>query len=147
MKTIASLMSGMVFGLGLLISGMANPAKVQNFLDLMGTWDPSLAFVMGGAIAVTLPGFILLRRRVGPLFHDVFHFPTATDVDVPLLTGAAIFGVGWGLGGFCPGPALTALPMGNTGTYVFVAFMLFGMMLARWYRSLKIEPGSARASA
>ena len=103
---------------------MANPAKVQNFLDLFGSWDPSLAFVMGGAIAIATPGFWLARRRAKPLFGDAFHLPVRTDLDARLMTGAAIFGVGWGLVGFCPGPAITALtlaePTGAVGTLVFV---------------------------
>ena len=127
MKTLVTLLSGLMFGLGLLLSGMANPAKVQNFLDLFGTWDPSLAFVMGGAIAVTMPGFWLVTRRTKPFFNDVFHLPTRTDFDARLITGAAIFGVGWGLGGFCPGPAMTALPLAAEGTLIFVATMLTGM--------------------
>lgn len=132
MKQIFALLSGLVFGFGLIVSGMANPAKVLNFLDVFGTWDPSLAFVMGGAIAVTAPGFALLfRNRQTPYFGSTFHLPTRNDLEPKLLTGAAIFGVGWGLGGFCPGPALTALPVAATGTLIFVPFMLVGMWIAR----------------
>ncbi len=131
MAVLAALLTGLIFGLGLIISGMANPAKVQNFLDVAGSWDPSLAFVMGGAIAVTLPGYRLLRRRSGPLFGDRFVWPGKTDLDPRLITGAAIFGVGWGLGGFCPGPALTALPIADTGTLIFVPAMLAGIVLAK----------------
>ena len=132
MKQLFALLSGLIFGFGLIFGGMANPAKVLNFLDLFGGWDPSLAFVMGGAIAVTAPGFALLtRNRDRPLFGDTFHLPTRDDLDPKLLTGAAVFGAGWGLGGFCPGPALSALPMAAAGTLVFVPFMLGGMWLAR----------------
>jgi hypothetical protein len=132
MKQVFALLSGLIFGLGLIVSGMANPAKVLNFLDLFGTWDPSLAFVMGGAIGVTAPGFALLfRSRQQPLFDSTFRLPTRNDLEPKLLTGAAIFGVGWGLGGFCPGPALTALPLAATGTLIFVPFMLIGMWAAR----------------
>lgn len=132
MKQIFALLSGLIFGLGLIVSGMSNPAKVLNFLDLFGTWDPSLAFVMGGAIAVTAPGFLwLTSNRERPFFGNQFHIPSRTDLDPKLLTGAAIFGFGWGLGGFCPGPALTALPIGATGTLIFVPFMLAGMWIAR----------------
>lgn len=131
MKTVISLISGVIFGLGLIISGMANPAKVQNFLDLFGSWDPSLAFVMGGAIAVTMPGFWLVTKRATPVFHDVFHLPTRKDIDGRLITGAALFGVGWGLGGFCPGPAVTALPLMASGTLVFVGAMIVGMWIAK----------------
>ena len=132
MKNLVTLISGLLFGFGLLLSGMANPAKVQNFLDLFGTWDPSLAFVMGGAIAVTMPGFWLVTRRSKPFFHDVFHLPTRTDFDARLISGAAIFGVGWGLGGFCPGPAMTALPLAAEGTLIFVATMLTGMAASKY---------------
>ena len=132
MKNFFTLISGLLFGFGLLLSGMADPAKVQNFLDLFGTWDPSLAFVMGGAIAVTMPGFWLVTRRSKPFFNDVFHLPTRTDFDARLITGAAIFGVGWGLGGFCPGPAITALPLAAEGTLIFVATMLTGMAASKY---------------
>jgi len=128
---IAGLIAGLIFGLGLVISGMADPAKVLNFLDVAGTWDPSLAFVMGGAIAVTLPGYRMLRGRTQPLFAPKFHWPTRHDIDGQLLGGASTFGVGWGLSGFCPGPALTAISFGASGTLVFIPFMLFGMWLAR----------------
>jgi len=132
MKNFLTLISGLLFGFGLLLSGMADPAKVQNFLDLFGTWDPSLAFVMGGAIAVTMPGFWLVIRRNKPFFNDVFHLPSRTDLDPRLITGAAIFGVGWGLGGFCPGPAITALPLAAEGTLIFVATMLTGMAASKY---------------
>ena len=132
MKNLLTLISGLLFGFGLLLSGMADPAKVQNFLDLFGTWDPSLAFVMGGAIAVTMPGFWLVIRRNKPFFNEVFYLPSRTDLDARLITGAAIFGVGWGLGGFCPGPAITALPLAAEGTLIFVATMLTGMAASKY---------------
>lgn len=133
MKSISSLFAGLIFGTGLILSGMANPAKVQNFLDVFGTWDPSLAFVMGGAIAITMPGFWLVRKRMKPLFHDAFHLPNRSDIDTRLITGASIFGIGWGLGGFCPGPAITAIPTGMIGTSVFVFTMIVGMWLAKLF--------------
>ena len=126
---------GMIFGFGLLLSGMSDPAKVLNFLDLggiaSGTWDPSLAFVMAGAIAVTFVGFRLVLRRSQPLFADRFHMPTKRELDGRIIAGPAIFGVGWGLAGFCPGPALTALGFGTRAAIIFVAAMLAGMWLAR----------------
>jgi uncharacterized membrane protein YedE/YeeE len=131
MPVVSALAAGLLFGLGLIISGMANPAKVLNFLDVFGTWDASLAFVMGGAIAVTLPGYRILRGRAQPLFAEKFSWPTRTDLDARLIGGAAIFGIGWGLIGFCPGPAITALTVGHFSTLIFVPAMLVGMWMAR----------------
>ncbi len=131
MGIVISAIAGLVFGLGLIISGMADPAKVQNFLDLFGTWDPSLAFVMAGAIAVTFVGYRVAFGGGRPLLADGFSLPTKTAIDAPLVIGAALFGVGWGLSGFCPGPAVVSLPLLATGTLVFVAAMLVGMLLAR----------------
>ncbi|MGI9483772.1 MAG: DUF6691 family protein [Hyphomicrobiales bacterium] len=130
-KVIASLVSGLIFGLGLIVSGMVNPAKVLGFLDFAGDWDPSLAFVMGGAVLVAFVGFRLLREKPRPVFSERFQWPTATDIDGRLLSGAAIFGVGWGLGGFCPGPAITGIGLMRPGTIVFVIAMLIGMIAAR----------------
>lgn len=135
MHLLSALIAGLVFGLGLIISGMANPEKIQNFLDLFGHWDPSLAFVMGGAIAVTLPGYLLLKKRSKPVLSEEFKWPTATDIDAKLLGGAALFGIGWGISGFCPGPALTSLPMAANGTFVFTVTMLFGFSAAKFLKS------------
>ena len=122
---IGALLAGLLFGLGLILSGMADPAKVLNFLDIAGTWDPSLAFVMAGAIGVAAPGFWLVRRRATPLADPAFHVPPAdAPVDRKLLIGASVFGIGWGLAGFCPGPALVSLPLAAPGTLAFVAAML-----------------------
>jgi uncharacterized membrane protein YedE/YeeE len=131
MPILIAAATGFVFGLGLVISGMSNPAKVLNFLDLFGTWDPSLAFVMAGAVVVTFIGYRLVLTRQAPLLGGRFDLPTRRDIDPRLLAGAALFGVGWGLGGFCPGPALTAVPLGATGTLYFFPAMLLGMWLAR----------------
>ena len=127
----SALASGLIFGLGLVISGMSNPAKVLNFLDIAGTWDPSLAFVMGGAVAVTAVGYRIVLKRPAPRFAARFALPTREDIDPPLLAGAALFGLGWGLGGFCPGPAFTALPLGEMGTLAFFPAMIAGMWAAR----------------
>ncbi|CAB3889406.1 hypothetical protein LMG3410_03735 [Achromobacter aegrifaciens] len=121
--------SGLVFGLGLIISGMANPAKVLGFLDLAGAWDPSLAFVMGGAVLVTAAGFALLRRRRASLSGEPLRWPTATRVDVRLAVGSMAFGAGWGLAGFCPGPALVAASAGVSEALIFVAAMVAGMAI------------------
>jgi uncharacterized membrane protein YedE/YeeE len=126
--------AGLIFGLGLVVSGMSDPAKVLNFLDLIGTWDPSLAFVMGGAVLVTFVGYRLALARRAPLLGSRFELPTRKDVDPRLVGGAALFGLGWGLGGYCPGPALTALPLAAPGTLVFLPAMLAGMWLARMVR-------------
>lgn len=125
MGVIGALVSGLLFGLGLILSGMVDPAKVLNFLDVAGTWDPSLAFVMAGAIGVAAPGFWLVRRRTAPLASPVFRVPPAdAPIDRRLLIGAAVFGVGWGLTGFCPGPALVSIPLAAPGTLAFVAAMV-----------------------
>lgn len=129
MRPLANLIAGVVFGLGLVISGLANPAKVLNFLDLAGTWDPSLAFVMAGAVATTWLGYRLALARPKPAYDARFHLPTSTAVDARLLAGAAVFGIGWGLAGYCPGPAITALPLLNPATFVFVVAMLLGMRI------------------
>ena len=131
-RVAASLAAGILFGLGLVISGMSNPAKILNFLDVFGRWDPSLAFVMAGAVAVTFLGYRLVLVRKQPLFDVSFHLPTAKDIDPPLVAGASTFGLGWGVSGFCPGPALTALPLLADGTLVFVLAMIVGMWSARF---------------
>jgi len=120
-------LAGLIFGVGLALAGMVDPAKVIGFLDLFGTWDPSLAFVMGGAIMVHFVLFRLITKRASPLFDARFQLPTRTDLDPKLLGGAALFGIGWGLAGFCPGPALTSLGAGSVSAVVFVATMTLGM--------------------
>lgn len=127
---------GLIFGVGLIVSGMSNPAKVLNFLDVggipAGTWDPSLAFVMAGAVAVTFVGFNRVLRLGRPFFAERFYLPTRADVDSRIVVGPVIFGIGWGLAGFCPGPALTALGFGSSSALIFVAAMFAGMLLARF---------------
>nr|WP_284214718.1 YeeE/YedE family protein [Comamonas jiangduensis] len=129
MIAIVALLSGLVFGLGLILSGMGNPAKVQNFLDIGGTWDPSLGLVMGGAIAVGLVAFTWAKRRKTSVLGEPMQLPTSTAVDRKLLTGAALFGAGWGLAGFCPGPAVMNLATLRFEVWLFVAAMLAGMVL------------------
>lgn len=129
MIAIAALIAGLVFGLGLILSGMGNPAKVQNFLDIFGTWDPSLGLVMGGAIAVGLIAFTWAKRRKTSALGEPMQLPTATVVDRKLLTGAAMFGAGWGLAGLCPGPAVMNLATLQMEVWLFVAAMLAGMVL------------------
>ena len=132
MPLLISLLSGLLFGLGLAISEMMNPAKVLNFLDVAGQWDPSLMLVMGGALAITIPGFRWVLRREAPLFDGRFQLPTRRDIDARLLGGAALFGLGWGLAGFCPGPAVAALGSGSLTIGGFVLMMLVGYRLADW---------------
>lgn len=129
MAMIFSLAAGLVFGLGLIVSGMANPAKVLGFLDLAGPWDPSLAFVMAGAIAVGAVAFAVARNRTVSLIGLQMRLPSATRIDRRLVAGGLLFGIGWGIAGFCPGPALVALGMGEGKAAVFVAAMLAGMGL------------------
>ena len=137
MSTLASFLSGLVFSIGLVISGMIDPQKVLNFLDVAGTFDASLAFVMVGAIAVTFLGYRLALRRAAPLFDARFHYPEQTKIDARLVTGAAIFGVGWGLSGFCPGPALASLALLDRRVVIFVIAMVAGMTLARLVARLR----------
>jgi uncharacterized membrane protein YedE/YeeE len=140
MAVAVQLVIGLIFGLGLILSGMSNPAKVLNFLDIggipAGTWDASLAFVMAGAIAVTFGGFRLVLRRARPFLAERFHLPVISDLDPRIVAGPAIFGIGWGLAGFCPGPALTALGFGSASAFIFVGAMFAGMVLARWIAHL-----------
>lgn len=140
MSFLVNLGLGLLFGAGLVISGMSDPAKVLNFLDLFGTWDPSLAFVMGGAVLVAFVGYRVVLRRDAPLADDRFHLPGQSAIDAPILIGPAIFGVGWGLGGFCPGPALTALGLGEAGTLAFVPAMILGMWAARALADRRAAP-------
>ena len=129
--TASSLAAGFLFGLGLWVSGMANPKKVLGFLDITGDWDASLMLVMAGAVAVTLICFRLVLKRQRPLIESKFEMPTKKDLDLPLVAGAAIFGLGWGTAGYCPGPALTALSTLSTDAIVFVAAMIAGGLLQR----------------
>jgi uncharacterized membrane protein YedE/YeeE len=132
MLVIASLLAGLVFGVGLILSGMANPAKVLGFLDLAGPWDPSLALVMAGAIAVGLVAFFVARNRTASFLGAEMRLPTGRHVDRRLVVGSLLFGVGWGIAGFCPGPGLVALGMGEAKAAAFVAAMLLGMGIFEW---------------
>jgi uncharacterized membrane protein YedE/YeeE len=129
MNAVFGFASGLVFGLGLLLAGMADPAKVKAFLDLAGSWDPSLAFVMGGGIAVGVVAFALARRRTRSWSGSPMEIPTLRQIDTRLLAGGVLFGVGWGIAGFCPGPALVALGSGMEAAWVFVPAMLLGMLV------------------
>lgn len=128
-RLIWSLLAGLVFGIGLIVSGMTQPQKVVGFLDLAGSWDPSLALVMGGAIAIGLIGFAVARRQVRSWSGDPIDIPKATHIDRSLIVGGILFGAGWGIGGFCPGPALVAMATGWAPALIFVAAMLAGMAI------------------
>lgn len=130
MKTsLAALLAGILFGIGLAVSGMLIPDKVLNFLDIAGHWDPSLALVMGGALAITIPGYFVVTKRSKPVFADGFSLPTSRDIDAKLLAGAAMFGVGWGLSGLCPAPALVNITTAFVDVLAFVSAMLVGMLV------------------
>ncbi len=131
MKFLSLYLIGLIFGIGISVSGMANPAKVLNFFDVAGTWDPSLAFVMGGAVIVTYLGYRFVLRRPMPVMADRFHLPTNRIIDARLLGGSAVFGIGWGIGGFCPGGALPALGTGSPDVFIFTGALLAGILLAR----------------
>ena len=131
-QRISEFLVGLVFGLGLLLSGMTDPGKVQGFLDLAGAWDPSLAFVMGGAVLVGLGAFALARRRTQTFLGGTLQLPKSGEIDRRLLAGALLFGAGWGLAGFCPGPALVTAAMLEPKALLFVAAMLAGMALYEW---------------
>lgn len=141
---IASLFAGLVFGLGLIVSGMANPARVLGFPDLAGAWDPSLAFVMAGAIAVGLPAFMAADRRTVSLLGADMRLPQARQLDRSLVIGSVLFGIGWGIAGLCPGPGLVALGMGESKAAAFAVAMLSGMglfeFLERGRRALATRP-------
>lgn len=133
MNILTALLAGLVFGAGLLLSGMADPGKVLGFLDLAGTWDPSLAFVMAGAIAVAAPAFAWVRMRTAAWRGVALQLPSSRVIDRRLMAGSVIFGIGWGLAGFCPGPAVVAFGMGAGPAVVFVGAMLLGMAAFAWW--------------
>jgi len=136
MRLLSTYLIGLIFGVGISISGMANPAKVLNFFDFAGTWDPSLAFVMGGAVVVTFIGYRLVLTRNRPVFDEGFALPTNRKIDLPLIGGSALFGVGWGIAGFCPGGSLPALGTGRWEVLLFVAAMVAGIWLAKFLQSV-----------
>ena len=131
MGKLATLLSGLLFGTGLTISGMVNPMKILNFLDISGPWDATLVFVMGAGLVVTLLGYQIIFKRSAPLFATSFRLPTSQDIDVKLLGGAALFGLGWGLTGFCPGPAIASLVFGRMESITFVIAMAAGMIITK----------------
>ena len=132
LRNLAALGSGVVFGLGLSLAQMTNPDKVLNFLDLSGTWDPSLLLVLGGAVVLSALAFYFVFKRSAPLWDDIFHMPLPKAIDRPLIIGSALFGVGWGLSGYCPGPAIASLGLGNPEALWVVPSIIAGVALQRW---------------
>jgi uncharacterized membrane protein YedE/YeeE len=142
MRLLTALLIGLTFGTGIALSGMMNPAKVLNFFDIAGTWDPSLAFVMGGALAVAIPGYRIVLGRPHPAFEPRFQLPDTQRLDARLILGSATFGVGWGIAGFCPGGALPALGTGLPQVFLFVAALTGGLLIAR-----TVQGATARTAA
>jgi hypothetical protein len=131
---VLSLAAGLLFGAGLAISDMMNPARVLNFFDVAGSWDPTLMFVMAGALATTAIGYRIVFARGKPLVGSAFSLPTAKQIDLPLVGGAAVFGIGWGMAGFCPGPAIAALVSLQPKVWIFVLSLVAGMVLTNYWR-------------
>lgn len=130
LRVLSAAAIGLVFGGGTVISGIANPAKVLNFFDVFGPWDPSLLLVMASALSITFLGYRFVLRRPAPIFDAKFHLPTRRDLDLPLIGGSALFGIGWGIAGFCPGGAIPALGSGEPGPIIFVVAMIAGTLAA-----------------
>lgn len=145
LRALGALAAGAVFGLGLAVAQMTDPRKVLGFLDVAGAWDASLLLVMGGAVGVAAAGFRAVRRRPAPRWDTRFHFSTRRAVDAPLLLGAVLFGIGWGLAGHCPGPALASLAFGNAEALWFLPAMLAGMVLQRWRSAPRTPPATDAA--
>ena len=135
MRVLSALLTGVIFGVGLSISQMIDPAKVINFLDIFGTWDPSLAFVMGGALLVNFLATRFILKRPTPVFDEIFRLPNKTEIDFKLVFGAVLFGIGWGLAGYCPGPALTSLSFADNNILTFVAAYLVGTFFVKALQS------------
>ena len=143
MKQLSALFAGLIFGLGLTVSEMVNPAKVVAFLDLFGNWDPSLAFVMGSALVVTAIGYRLAWQRKSPVFETHFQVPSERKIDARLAAGAVLFGIGWGFVGLCPGPAIAALSIGGSSALMFLAAMAVGAFLFERFDKARTKPQSA----
>jgi hypothetical protein len=142
MRILSAFIVGLIFGVGIAISGMINPAKVLNFFDIAGTWDPSLIFVMGGALVTTFIGYRLVLRRDKPVIEEKFQLPTASAIDARLIGGSAVFGIGWGIAGFCPGAAIPALGSGKIEVAGFVVALLAGLWVARAIRDRQTGKGA-----
>ncbi|MGK7952591.1 MAG: DUF6691 family protein [Xenococcaceae cyanobacterium] len=141
-QKLIALLSGLLFGLGLSLSQMIDRDRVLGFLDVSGDWDPTLLFVLGGAVGVTVIAFRLVLRLPQPIFADKFYLPTRKDIDLPLILGAAIFGIGWGIAGYCPGPGITALVLGIANPVLFVIAFILGSLTYQWYAGLSLKDNS-----
>ncbi len=137
---LVGLVAGLIFGVGLTVSQMVNPAKVLSFLDIFGNWDPSLAFVMGAALVVAAVGYRVVHARPAPVLAAQFHLPTKRDIDGRLMGGALLFGIGWGLVGLCPGPAISAITLGGTQVLIFLAAMAAGMLVVEMIGRMRPSP-------
>ena len=142
-QIVAGLIGGLVFGIGLAVSGMTDPAVVIGFLDVAGAWNPALMFVLAGAVVVTFVGYRIVQKRTAPLLAPRFTLPTATAIDAELVGGAVVFGIGWGLAGYCPGPAIASIAALYPGTLVFLVAMVVGMIGARIVRASRSRPAAA----
>lgn len=143
MQILSGLVGGLVFGIGLAVSGMTDPAVVLGFLDVTGVWNPALVFVLAGAVLVTFIGYRIVLQRTAPLFAPRFTLPTATAIDAELVVGAVVFGIGWGLAGYCPGPAIASISALDVGTLAFLAAMVIGMIGTRLVRTARPRPAAA----
>lgn len=143
MERFTVFIAGLLFGAGVTVSGMVNPMKVLNFMDIAGQWDPTLLFVMGAGLAVTFIGYRLVLARAKPVFAAAFTLPSSRLIDARLVGGAALFGIGWGLTGFCPGPAIASLAFRHWQSYLFVAAMVAGMIAARYIIARPASGGTA----
>jgi uncharacterized protein len=146
-RSLVGLAVGVIFGFGLALSGMLDPARVRGFLDVAGHFDPSLAFVLIGAVAVAGAGNLIARRLRQPMFDTAFHLPTRKHIDLPLIAGAGIFGVGWGMSGLCPGPAIASLSLGLVKTLVFTAMMFAGIIIHDYWREAPRQHAQKDADA
>ena len=145
MRLISTYLIGLLFGLGIVVSGMVNPAKVLNFFDVAGTWDPSLIFVMGGALITTFIGYRFVLRREAPLLAERFQIPINTQIDTRLIGGSALFGIGWGIAGFCPGGALPAIGTGRIEVFTFVTALIAGILATRLVMRVAQQGSTAAA--
>ncbi|MEJ6479375.1 MAG: YeeE/YedE family protein [Octadecabacter sp.] len=146
MRVLSTYLIGLIFGIGISISGMANPAKVLNFFDFAGTWDPSLAFVMGGAVIVAFFGYRVVLGRPAPMMEHKFHLPTNTKIDAKLVGGSLVFGIGWGIAGFCPGGALPALGTGRIEVFIFTGALLAGIFAAKGLGAMMVNRAKTTAN-